>query len=162
MLNDFTRSYLLHGLEDSPVVLQHLMAQAPSDAWDRRPDPDRFTLREIVAHLADWDEVWLERLDIMLTQDDTNAHIPDRDPGQLARDNDYSRAVPAESLQRFQTRRTELVSRLQNLQTDDWQRAGQHEARGPFTVEDLAVTALGHDNYHLAQVTEWVRGAVNP
>lgn len=157
MLNDFTRRYLLHGMEDSPIVLQHLADQATPDAWDRRPDPDRFTLREILAHMADWDAVWLERLEIMLAPDGDDAHIPDHDPGQRALENDYANADPATSLQGFRARRAELVNRLGNLGTDDWQRAGQHDVRGPFTVADLAVTALGHDSYHLAQVAEWLQ-----
>lgn len=152
MLSDFTRTYLVDGLRAAPEVLGHLMAQVSPSRWDHRPDPERFTLREVFAHLADWDTVWRERLDLLLTEG--NALLPDRDPDQLARDHDYANADPAESLRVFQSRRAKLVEKLAALASDDWRRQGEHQARGRFTVEDLAVTALGHDSYHLAQVSE--------
>lgn len=155
MLSDFTRTYLVDGLRASPKVLGYLMTQVPDSTWDQRPDSDRFTLREVFAHLADWDTVWLERLDLLSNEED--AQLPDRDPDQLARDHDYANADPAACLQDFQSRRAELVNRLGSLPSDDWGRRGEHQVRGGFSVEDLAVTALGHDNYHLAQVSEWIR-----
>lgn len=155
MLNEFTRRYLLEGLRQTPHVLAHLTAQAHSESWDHRPVADRFTLREVMAHLADWDAVWRERLELILTED--KPYLPDRDPDQLARDHDYGSANPTTSLDQFQTRRAELVERLQNLDAEDWGRAGRHQVRGAFTVADLAVTALGHDNYHSAQAAEWIQ-----
>ncbi|MFB6285050.1 MAG: DinB family protein [Candidatus Bipolaricaulia bacterium] len=157
MLNEFTRRYLLDGLRASPQVLEHLMNDADPSIWDRRPVPGRFTIREVCAHVADWDGVWQQRLDVMLAGDTGNAAIPDHDPGQRAREHDYASADPATSLQQFKSQRAALVDRLQDLALDDWQRVGHHEVRGPFTVADLAVTALGHDHYHLAQVTEWIQ-----
>ncbi len=157
MLSDFTRRYLLDGLRASPGVLEHLMDDVDPTIWDRRPVADRFTLREIFAHMADWDGIWRQRLEIMLAGDAGDAAIPDHDPGQRARERDYASADPATSLKQFQAQRAAWVDQLQSLAFDDWQRVGQHEVRGPFTVADLAVTALGHDHYHLAQVTEWIQ-----
>lgn len=157
MIHDFTRSYLLHGLAGSPTVLGQLMTQIPADAWDRRPDPERFTLREVVAHLADWERVWQERVETALTADP--AVFPDRDPGQLALDGDYASADPETSVRQFQERRAELVRQFRELSSEDWQRSGKHPIRGILTIEDLAVTALGHDGYHLNQVSEWIQSA---
>lgn len=157
MLTDFTRRYLLDGLRASPGVLEHLMSDIDPFIWDGRPVPDRFTLREIFAHVADWDGIWRQRLEIMLDRDTGNAGIPDHDPGHRARERDYASADPVTSLQKFQAQRAAFVDRLHNMASDDWQRVGQHEVRGRFTVADLAVTALGHDHYHLAQVTEWIQ-----
>ena len=52
--------YLLSALEGAPDVIAALLDGVPPDdaLWDRRPDPERFSLREIVAHLADWDGVY--------------------------------------------------------------------------------------------------------
>jgi len=155
MLNEFTRRYLLDGLRHTPDVLAHLTTEAPTESWDHRPVADRFTLRELVAHLADWDAVWNERLELILTAED--ARLPDRDPEQLARDHDYGRANPTTSLDQFQTERAALLERLQDLNAEDWARTGQHQVRGAFTVADLAATALGHDSYHLAQAAAWIR-----
>ena len=55
MLPERIHLYLLLDLESAPEALARLLADVTDPAaWDRRPDPDRFTLREMVAHLADW------------------------------------------------------------------------------------------------------------
>ena len=60
MMNERTRHYLLLDLESAPDVLARLLADMSDPAvYDRTPDPDRFTLREMVAHLADWEAVFL-------------------------------------------------------------------------------------------------------
>ena len=153
-MHDFARNYLISGLSGTPTVLAHLANQISPDAWDRRPVPDRFTLREIYAHMADWDAVWLERLTTALESDDPQ--FPDRDPGRMAIANDYASVDPTQCIQQFRDRRSELLQTLEGLSPDDWDRQGEHSVRGPVTIEDLAVTALGHDAYHIAQIAEWI------
>ena len=54
MLPSLARIYLISALEGTPDVLNGFLAPlGPEDQrWDFRPDPERFTLREVVAHLA--------------------------------------------------------------------------------------------------------------
>src|SRR5437879_4197786 len=61
MLPVFARKYVLAGLTGSPDVLEALLKDVgPNDpAWDKRPDPERFTIREVLAHLADWEGIFL-------------------------------------------------------------------------------------------------------
>ncbi len=40
------RDYLPQGLAATPVVVERRMLAASPDRYDRRPDPERFTLRE--------------------------------------------------------------------------------------------------------------------
>ena len=80
MLTERTRLYLLLDLESAPDVLARLLADTSEPAvYDRRPDPDRFTLREMVAHLADWEAVFLDRLS--KTRDEENATLQGLDEG---------------------------------------------------------------------------------
>lgn len=153
-MDEFARNYLLSGLTGTPTVLEHLSTQISPEAWDRRPVENRFTLREIYAHMAEWDAVWLERLATALESDDPR--FPDRDPGQMAIDNDYASADPSQCLDQFRVRRSELLQRLKGMSSGGWGRQGEHPERGTVTIEDLIVTALGHDAYHVAQIAEWI------
>lgn len=55
----FTRKYLVGALDGAPDVFESLLAGLTDAEIDRRPDPDRFTLREMMAHLADWSRsIW--------------------------------------------------------------------------------------------------------
>lgn len=154
-----TRRYLLYGLENQPAVLSQLLRDlGPDDpAWDRRPDPERFTLREIVAHLADFEPIWLERVE--RTAGEVNPVLPSADEGQMAIDHDYASTDPFESLQRYRRGRAALVARLRDLPDDGWDRAGRREQIGPMTIFEQMVMVLSHDGYHTGQVTEWL-GAI--
>jgi uncharacterized damage-inducible protein DinB len=147
--------YLLIDLESAPDVLARLLAEVSDPAiWDRRPDPERFTLREVVAHLADWDQVFLGRL--MQTRDADNPVLQGLDEGQVARDNDYAHADPAESLTRHAAGRAETVRFLRGLSPEQWARVGSHTELGPITLESQAALIAFHDGYHRQQVLYYV------
>ena len=69
MLPEKARFYLMKGLESAPVVIKRMLRTADSVDWDRRPDPERFSLREVLSHLADWEPIWLERIRRMAEED---------------------------------------------------------------------------------------------
>src|SRR3569833_1407281 len=117
---DYAKRYLLIGLSATPDVLEALVERIdPADkVWGYTPDPDRFTLREIVAHLADWDGIFLER--IIRTRDEDEPQIEDMDEGQVAIDNDYVNSDPFESMRRFRASREILVQTLRDLDPTHW------------------------------------------
>ena len=153
MINEAVRHYILQGISATPVVLTHLLQDTNRQIWDRRPDPERFTLREAVAHLADWESVWLARLGKVIKLD--RPILPDLDTDQMAKEHNYSQADLQASLKTFQEGRKKILQLLEKLELGQWSRTGNHTSRGTLSIQDLAVIILGHDNYHLAQVAEW-------
>ncbi len=147
MLPERIYSYLLIDLESAPAVLSRLVAGVTD--WDRRPDPDRFTLREMVAHLADWDGVFLGRL--MQTRDTENATLQGLDEGQVAVDNDYTHADPPECLARYAAGRRKTVAFLRGLSPGQWGRSAAHTEVGRISMEAQAVLIAVHDGYHRQQ-----------
>lgn len=151
-----TLDYLLPALAGTPDVLDGFLKAVPSGdpLWDFRPDPARFTLREIVAHLADWEPIWLER--VTRTRDENQPSLPDVDEGGLVIEHDYAHSDPHESLARFRKGRVTLVAFLRSLQASDWERTGLREGVGPVTLVAHMVWTLGHDGYHTQQVAQWL------
>jgi uncharacterized damage-inducible protein DinB len=154
MLPEQVRQYLLHGLAATPIVLEKLLREATPADYDRRPDPERFTLREVVAHLADWEPVWMERLEKIRSEE--NPILPSYDEGQWAIDHDYARADVAGRLARFREGRARVIRHLEGLSPEQWERTGQHTQWGALTVATLMMLILGHDGYHLRQTAEWL------
>ena len=133
MMTERTRHYLLLDLASAPDVLARLLADTSDPAvYDRRPDPDRFTLREMVAHLADWEAVFLDRLS--KTRDEENATLQGLDEGQVAIDHDYAHAAPPECLARYKAGRVKIVTLLHGLAPEQWGRVGRHTEIGPITL----------------------------
>jgi len=156
MLPEKVYRYLLIDLESAPDVLGKILETVTNPSvYDRRPDPERFTLREVLAHLADWDAVFLGRL--KQTRDDENPTLVGIDEGQVALDNDYAHADPAASLERYKANRAELAAFLKALSPAQWERSGSHTELGPITISDHAVLIAVHDGYHRQQVVEWLK-----
>ena len=154
MLPDRIHLYLLLDLECAPAVLARLLADVTDPAaWDRRPDPDRFTLREMVAHLADWDGVFLGRM--TQTRDEENATLRGLDEGQVAIDHDYAHAAPQECLMRYEAGREKIVAFLRALSPEQWGRVGTHTEVGPISLETQAVLIAVHDGYHRQQALSY-------
>ena len=155
MLTDRIHHYLLIDLESAPEVLARLLADVTDPAaWDRRPDPDRFTLREMAAHLADWEGVFLGRL--TQTRNERNAVLQGLDEGQVAVDNDYAHADPQECLTRYGAGRKEIVAFLRGLSPEQWGRVGAHTEVGPISIEAQTVLIAAHDGYHRQQALSYI------
>jgi hypothetical protein len=156
MLSPGARTYILNGLEMTPIVATTLLKDFGTGAaiWDIRLAPERFTLRESLAHLADWDGVWTDRVRRILELEDPI--FPDIDEGQIAIDRHYESSDPQESLRRFQADRANLVALLRAQPEEAWARMGTRGGFTPMTLEEFLGLILGHDSYHLRQVAETV------
>ena len=153
MAPERTLLYLCSGLAAAPSVLGRLLDGATDDEYDFRPDPDRFTLREVVAHLADWEPIWLRRMEAMAREE--TPLLPGYDESQFAIDHDYAHADVAGELAKFREARARTVAFLGGLTPAQWARTGRHGDWGTVTVYDLAALVCGHDGYHLGQAVEW-------
>ncbi|HVL39670.1 MAG TPA: DinB family protein [Fimbriimonadaceae bacterium] len=142
--------YLLSALAGAPEVLSALLKTVPASALDHRSDPDRFTPREVLAHLADWEDVYRERIEKMLAED--RPVLPNYDEGAWAVERSYGSRDPGRSLAEFQSKRLALVQRLDQLDDEAWQRRGVRPEIGELTVEALVFLIVTHDAYHQRQL----------
>ena len=151
------RNYLLKALAGTPDVLEQLLGDrtANDPIWDFCPDPVRFTLREVVAHLADWEPIWQERFE--RARDGSRPFLPSVDEGVMAVDRDYRHQNPIENLKRFREGRMAVVKVLDGLSTADWDRTCEREFVGPLTIQMMAGYVLSHDGYHLQQVASYLK-----
>lgn len=161
MLPTPARNYLLVALENTPITVSSLLADRSSEneVWDTQPEPDRFTLREIVAHVADWEDVFRDRFE--RTLDETNPFLSRPDLDKRAKEKGYAVADPQECLSRFRERRSESVRWLRSLTEEAWGRTAHLDRIGDLNLEGLIALMLGHDSYHVRQITEWLCSPTN-
>lgn len=145
------RTYLLHDLESTPRAIAQLMSNVKD--WNRRDDPDRFSAREMAAHLADWEPIWRERIRRILEED--NPFLPSVDEGEMAKLNAYGCAMGPDCLRRYQAGREELVDLLRSLPAEAWDRRAHREFVGDIDLFQQVVMISGHDGYHLKQAIDF-------
>src|ERR1051325_10966181 len=98
-------AYLFKVLEAGPRTLQCLIKMVPVEKMDVPTHPDRFTPREVICHLADWEPISRGRMHT--AQATPGAEVPDIDEVQRALDQGYTNWDPSETADLFIERRAE-------------------------------------------------------
>jgi hypothetical protein len=145
-------AYLFPGLEAGPKAVRRLIRAVATSEMDRPTHPGRFTPREVVCHLADWEPISRGRMQTAAVS--PGSTVLGIDEVERAREMGYSDWDPYEQAEEFIRRRTETVAFLKALPEEDWSKTAVHSERGAMTVYDYANMELGHDLYHLVQLAE--------
>ena len=135
--------------------LRELVASTPAERWTRRPEADRWSAGEVLAHLADVEIVTGWRLRSILAQDGVTIQAFDQNAWAAAFK--YADADVQESLATFNAARTGLLSLLARVDPVRLSHHGMHAERGRETVSHLIRLYAGHDLNHLTQIERMVR-----
>ena len=115
-----------------------------------RPEPGKWSIAEILAHLADGEIVDAWRLRLVIGQNGVPIQAFDQDV--WAETFDYPRRDPRVSLETFRVLREDNLRMLKALPKNLWENHGVHSERGKETVAHIVRMYAGHDLNHLAQV----------
>jgi hypothetical protein len=127
-----------------------LVDGVPRRTLSRRPQPGKWSVTEILAHLADVEMVQGVRIRMILGEPGTPIQGFDQD--RWAEDADYAGHDPALSLRAYVAARERTVKLLKSLTPEKWERHGMHSERGRETVRRVAEMMAGHDINHERQV----------
>jgi hypothetical protein len=122
----------------------------------KRPAEKAWAAKEVVCHLRDVEELWLNRFQTILANDEPKL-LP-VDPDAWALDRQYLRNDVGEALSSFGHRRRETLDFLTALKPEQWERAGLHSSRGRLTLRDFVGVMAWHDDNHLDQLKRALDG----
>jgi uncharacterized damage-inducible protein DinB len=147
----------LLGNRDPVAILEELPAAVSraitglSDRALRQPEgPGKWSIVEVVQHLADSDLVWGFRLRMVIAHD--NPTLTGYDQNLWAARLGYRNADPAFSLRQLRVLRETNLRLIESLDADQLQRTGHHVERGPESVEFMLKLYAGHDLVHRRQI----------
>jgi len=116
----------------------------------KRPAPDRWSVSEIIAHLADGEIVGGWRMRLILGSPGTPVAAYDQNNWVVS--GHYDKRDPRKSLEQFRVLREGNLALLRSLDPEQWQHYGMHSERGRETIEHIARMFAGHDLNHLQQI----------
>jgi hypothetical protein len=116
----------------------------------RKPAPDRWSVREILAHLADSEVVSGWRLRSILASNGTT--LQPFDQNRWAAVFKYGETPESESLDLFEASRRGNLRLLRSVGSALQENFGMHEERGRESVAHLIRLNAGHDLNHLRQI----------
>jgi hypothetical protein len=109
-------------------------------------------MREVIAHLADWEPIMLTR--IKTGVENPGATINAYDEGKMAIDHNYAESDPVERLRAWKSDRAKSIEYIKGLGEEDFAKLVVHPERGHMLVGDIAHMLVSHDIYHLEQLAE--------
>ncbi len=131
-------------------ILAELVGKVPDTQLRERPSPEKWSIGEILAHLAE-DEIataWRYRQMV----EHSGIELAGFDQDLWAKIGNYGGRDPQESLALFKLLREANLEFLRGLSAEQWNCFGIHAERGHISVLELAAHMAGHDANHLEQI----------
>ena len=136
--------------------LERLIKGVPVSKLRKRPAPDKWSVSEILAHLADAEIVGGFRMRFILGAPGTPVVAFDQDSWVTS--GHYDKRDPRKSLEQFRVVREANLALLKSLTPDQWKHYGMHSERGQESIEHNVRMFAGHDLNHLQQIERILNG----
>ena len=137
-------------LRETPGAAARAVATLTPEKLKRPESEGKWSVAQVLRHLADTDIVWGWRMRLILAQD--RPAITGFDQDLWAERLDYANADPNESLETFAVLRRDNLRLLERASVEDLQRVGVHAERGEESAGYLVRLYAGHDLMHLNQI----------
>ena len=140
---------LLERFRRGPELLAVVLTGVFGDEEDFVTQPGKWSIRQIVAHLADTELVYAQRMRLIVAED--NPTLIGFNQDAWAQNLDYARRKPKQSLETFRRLRAENHELLKELPEAAFARTGNHNERGVVTLLSVVEGAAGHVESHARQ-----------
>lgn len=141
MLTDYRNAY---------KQITEFMKQVPPEMWDFKPGSDKWSIKEILIHLADSEVNGYARCRKILAEEGSELMIYDQD--KWAKALDYGSQDIDMAMIVFKTMREVNYRLLDTLTEDQWKRSAFHPDRGRMTLDDWLKLYTEHVKVHIEQM----------
>src|SRR5450755_629719 len=139
----------------TPKKLARLIQNIPSAKLRKRPAPEKWSVAEILAHLADVEIVIGWRMRSILGDPGTPVQAYDQNAWVVS--GHYEKRDPRRSIELQRVVREANLALLKSLSPDQWKQFGQHAERGQESIEHIVRMVAGHDLNHIQQIEQIVK-----
>ncbi len=154
----YTQRILSHVADEEPLKvlsatlkkLQRFLAKASAAKLRKRPAPDKWSIGEILAHLADAEIVLGWRVRSILGA--PGVAIQAFDQNAWAKAGRYEKRNPGASVAQFSAVRAANLALYKSLSPEQWKLYGIHSERGQESIEIIIRMMAGHDLNHVKQI----------
>ncbi len=130
--------------------LDRLIKGVSTSELRKRPAPEKWSVSEIIAHLADGEIVGAFRMRFILGS--PGSHVVAYDQDKWVTSGHYDKRNPQKSVELFRVLREADLALLESLKPEQWKHCGMHSERGLESIEHIVRMFAGHDINHLQQI----------
>jgi len=143
---------LLERFRRGPEVLAMVTTGVFGEEEDFVTAPGKWSIRQLLAHLADAELVAAHRFRQVMAED--NATLQAFDQNAWAANLDYAHRKPKQSLETLRRLRAENYELLKDAPMAAFDRTGNHSQKGPVSLRQMVEGFAGHMETHARQVQE--------
>jgi len=133
-----------------PELLAVMLTGVHGDEVDFTTGPGKWSIRQLTAHLADTELVAAHRMRQVIAEDQPKLMAFNQEA--WARNLDYARRTPKQSLETLRRLRAENYELLKGLPESAFERTGMHSQRGSVTIGQMLSTFADHVESHARQM----------
>ncbi len=142
-----TLDELLQQYQKGADLLKTVISGVREDQFDQTPVPGKWSIRQVVCHIADFEPVYADRMKRVLVED--NPTLFGGDPDVFAAGLHYEKRRVQDELELISAVRRQMAVILRNTAVEDFQRTGVHSEAGPLTLETLLERITRHIPHHV-------------
>lgn len=154
----YTQRILANAQGQDPIKVQaatnkklvRLIRGVPTSKLRKRPAPEKWSVAEILAHLADVEIVIGWRMRSILGNPGTPVQAYDQNAWVIS--GHYEKRDPRKSIELQGVVREANLALLKSLSADQWKQFGHHAERGQESIEHIVRMVAGHDINHIHQI----------
>ncbi|MBW3597713.1 MAG: DinB family protein [Planctomycetes bacterium] len=135
-----------------PQLLREAVAGMSAADLDAAPVPGKWSSRQVVCHLADFEPIYADRMKRIIAEDRPTffGGDPDLFAARLA----YDRRNVEDELAMVEAVRRHVATILRTLADEDFQREGIHSEDGPVSLATLLERITNHIPHHVKFIEE--------
>ncbi len=135
---------------EAPQTIAKMISGVPAAKLSQPPSPGKWSITEILMHLAEDELTSTWRYRQMLEYD--GPHLAGFNQELWAEWSDYKSWEPDDALTMFHLLREANLKLFAQLTPEQWDRHGIHAERGRITVRELCRHMAAHDINHIEQI----------
>jgi uncharacterized damage-inducible protein DinB len=143
---------LINAYLAGPQQLRAAVAGMTADQLDARPIPGKWSTKQVICHIADFEPVYVDRMKRVIAENDP--WIFSGDPDLFAARLAYDQRDVAVELDFIALARKHMGAILRSLEPEYFQRRGIHSEAGPITLEELLTNITNHIPHHVKFIDE--------
>lgn len=143
---------LIEKYATGPQVLRDAIQDMTPAQIDAAPVPGKWSTRQVICHLADFEPVYADRMKHVIAEDQPSFAGGFHE--QFAEHLAYDQRNLEEELQLIEAVRRQMVRILRALPPQAFERTGIHSVSGPLTLRTLLERITGHIPHHVALIEE--------
>ena len=141
-------------LAGTAPALAEIVSRHSAAVLRTRPFEGKWTPNEIIGHLTDSEWVYGYRLRLIVSEEQPTILGTQQDRWVAAQR--HNEREPSELVETFRTLRELNLASWKRVPTADLERAGQHNERGPESLDVMLRLLAGHDLSHLNQIRQYI------